>query len=135
MSSATIVQILLALLTVAVGVGTYLGAGRAGRLQASGTLADIDAKAYERAKMIYESAIDTLQEHVTGLREQMSVLDREVAKLQSTNRSLIIQVSELQDTNHSLTVQVRDLQDSNRQLLEELRRRDGGINAQGSTVS
>ena len=128
MSSATIVQILLALLTVAVGVGTYLGAGRAGRLQASGTLADIDAKAYERAKMIYESAIDTLQEHVTGLREQMSVLDGEVAKLQATNRSLIAQVTELQDTNHRLTVQVRELRDSNTQLIDELRRKDGITN-------
>jgi len=122
MDSATIVQILLAVLTVAVGAGTYLGAGRAGRLQASGTLADIDAKAYERAKMIYESAIDTLQEHVTGLREQMSVLDTEVVKLQSTNRSLIAQVTELQETNRSLTIQVRELQDSNDQLLSELRR-------------
>lgn len=125
MDGATVVEILLAVLTVAVGVGTYLGAGRAGRMQAAGTLADIDAKAYERAKMIYESAIDTLQEHVTTLRGQMGVLDEEVAKLQVTNRSLILQVSELQVTNTQLTHQVTELQLSNERLIAELQRRDG----------
>jgi|SRR5690242_5680539 len=124
MSSSVIVEILLAVLAAMVGLGSFVGANRAGRLQATGTLADIDSKAYERAKVIYESAIDTLQDHVLTLRDQMKTLDSEVAKLQATNRSLIQQVSELQATNRDLTIQVSELQAGNARLLVELRKRD-----------
>ena len=124
MSSSIIIEILLALLAAMVGLGSFVGANRAGRLQATGTLADIDAKAYERAKVIYESAIDTLQEHVLILRDQMKNLDAEVTRLQETNRSLIQQVSEMQAVNRDLTIQVSELQTGNARLLVELQKRD-----------
>ena len=126
MDGSTVVEILLAVLTVAVGVGTYLSAGRAARLQSTGTLADIDAKAYDRAKGIYESAIDTLQEQLGNLRTQMGTLDAEISRLQETNRSLMRQVADLQVTNGQLTVQVAELQASNDRLLAELRRKREG---------
>ena len=124
MSSSIIVEILLAVLAAMVGLGSFVGANRAGRLQATGTLADIDAKAYERARVIYESAIDTLNDHVVNLRAQMKSLDEEITRLQATNRSLIQQVSELQSTNRALIVQVSELQAGNARLLVELKKRD-----------
>lgn len=124
MGGTLVVEILLGILTVFVTVATFLGASRAGQRQATGTLADIDAKAYDRAKGIYESAIDTLEDQITHVREQMAMLDAEVEKLQNTNQSLIRQVFELQATNRSLTVQVSELKRSNDQLLEELRKKN-----------
>jgi cell division protein FtsB len=125
-----IVEILLSVLAVMIGVGSFVGASRANKLQSESAQTAIDATAYQRAREIYESAIDTLQEHVTGLREQMITLDSEVAKLQETNRSLMLQVSELQATNRDLTIQVAGLQRSNTELLVELRSHQDNNNAQ-----
>jgi len=109
MSPTIIVQILLAVLTVMVGLGAFIGANRANASQAAGAKSAIDAAAYERAKQIYESAIDTLQEQIQALREQMMSLDQEVIKLQQTNQSLVLRVAELQVTNHDLTEQISEL--------------------------
>lgn len=109
MSQSVIVEVLLAVLTVAIGVGSFLGASRANRAQTVGAQAAIDAAAYERAKEIYESAIDTLQEQIQALRVQMTSLDTEVTKLQQTNRNLLLRVTELQDTNTKLTTQISHL--------------------------
>jgi len=111
MSQNVIIEILLAVLTVAIGVGSFVGASRANSSQAAGTRAAIDAAAYERAKLIYESAIDTLQEQIQALRVQMSTLDEEVIKLQRTNQSLMIRVGELQATNSELTKQISELKE------------------------
>ena len=109
MSQSVIVEILLAVLTLAIGVGSFIGASRANSSQAAQARAAIDAAAYERAKQIYESAIDTLQEQIKALREQMTHLDKEVNKLQATNQSLVLRVAELQHTNNELTTQIADL--------------------------
>ena len=109
MSPTVIVQILLAVLTVMVGLGAFIGANRANTSQAAGTQSAIDAAAYERAKQIYESAIDTLQDQIQGLREQMTNLDQEVIKLQQTNQNLVMRVAELQRTNEELTTQISEL--------------------------
>ncbi|MGH7240489.1 MAG: hypothetical protein ACREHG_10575 [Candidatus Saccharimonadales bacterium] len=102
MGGSLIVEILLAVLTVAVAVGTYLGAARAGKAQASGVLADVDAKAYERARESYESAIATLVEHVERLKVQLEQIETEVEQLHKSNRDLLGQVEDLQIANSRL---------------------------------
>jgi peptidoglycan hydrolase CwlO-like protein len=109
MSQSVIVEILLAVLTLAIGIGSFVGASRANSSQAAGMKASIDAAAYERAKQIYESAIDTLQEQIQGLRDHLNGLDDEIGKLQVNNRNLMLRISELQQTNDQLTTQLSNL--------------------------
>lgn len=95
MGGATIVEILLSVLVVAVSVATYLGAARAGKNQAAGAVADVEAKAYQRAEVIYQDAIDTLVKHVERLKDQSETLEMEVNKLHRSNSDLLEQVSSL----------------------------------------
>jgi predicted nucleic acid-binding Zn-ribbon protein len=109
MSQSIVVEILLSVLAVMIGIGSFVGASRANKAQADGAKSAIDANAYLRAKEIYEGAIDALQDQIVALREQMVSLDTELTKLQQTNRNLILRVSELQDTNLELIKQIGEL--------------------------
>ena len=111
MSDATIVEILLAVLAAAITFGSFVGANRAGRIQNTGTLADIDAQAFESAKSIYESAIGTLGTHIGQLKDQIGNLDTEVTRLQQANRELRSQVVELQVANHRLEMELHGIRD------------------------
>lgn len=95
MTDATIIEILLAVLAVAIGVGSFIGATRAAKAQSDVAIVNIDAQAYERAQQIYESAISTLERRVTYLETQVETLNkandelsREVASLRRENLSL-----------------------------------------------
>ena len=106
MSSSIVVEILLAVLAMVVGLGSFVGANRAGKAQTAVTIADIDAQAYERAKGIYESAIDTLEKQLIRLRDQLTELDNEVMKLQESNRRMSMQVTDLRLANERLERQL-----------------------------
>ena len=112
MSDATIVEILLAILAAAITFGSFVGANRAGKVQGAGTLADIDAQAYEQARAIYESAIGTLGGHIQQLKDQIGNLDTEVTRLQVANRELRSQVTDLQIANHKLEVELHTMRDT-----------------------
>jgi prefoldin subunit 5 len=95
MTDSTLIEILLAVLAVAIGVGSFLGATRASRAQSEVAIVNIDAQAYERAQQIYESAISTLERRVTYLEGQVESLNndndelrRELAKLRRENEGL-----------------------------------------------
>lgn len=94
MSAQVVVEIFLGLLTVMVAVATYLGAARAGKTQASTAIAQIEADAYNRARGIYEAAIDQLEEQVARLQTQVNGLEEEVTKLRKSNRDLRRKVEE-----------------------------------------
>lgn len=85
MSQSLIIEILLAVLALAIGVGSFIGANRAGRAQADVAIVNIDAQAYERAKTIYESAINTLERRVTYLENQVTHLETDNTRI---NREL-----------------------------------------------
>ena len=119
MASSLIIEILLGLVAVMIGLGSFIGANRVEKLKANVSIADIDADAYERAKGIYESAIKALEGHVVRLREQMDILDVEVRKLQSSNRDLYLnnvelttQVAEMRAANARLTIELHQLRDT-----------------------
>lgn len=88
MSSQVVVELLLGVLTAMIAVATYLGAARAGKSQASTAIAQIEADAYNRARAIYEAAIDQLEEQVTRLQDQVDNLQEEVNLLRVSNRKL-----------------------------------------------
>ena len=113
MDSSLIVEILLGVLSVAIAFGSYIGASRVNRAQAETATTEIDAQAYQRAREIYESAIDALEEHVNRLKVQMVALGEEVTKLQASN-------AELHYTNIRLNVQVKELQSANHDLEHQL---------------
>ena len=80
MTQSLVIEILLALLALAIGVGSFIGSNRAGKAQAEVAIVNIDAQAYERAQTIYESAISTLERRVTYLEGQVDHLTVENAR-------------------------------------------------------
>lgn len=110
MDNTTIVEILLAVLSVIIGLTSYLGANRVSKQQADNAADDIDAQAYQRAREIYESAINELESHVNRLRVRMESLSDEVGLLRTQN-------NDMYQVNIRLNLQVRELQSAN-QVLE-----------------
>lgn len=102
MTDSTLIEILLGVLAVMVGVGSFLGASRAARVTAIGAQQDVEALAYERARKIYESAISSLDEQVKRLRHEIGNLDGEVRQLRESNREMSAQVNELSAANARL---------------------------------
>jgi prefoldin subunit 5 len=95
MTDTTIIEILLALVAVAIGVGSFLGSTRANKSQSDVAIINIDAQAYERAQQIYESAISTLEKRVTSLEKQVEIL-------QDHNDELTVEISRLHRENAEL---------------------------------
>lgn len=95
MTDATLIEILLAILALAIGVGSFIGATRASKAQADVAIVNIDAQAYERAQQIYESAISTLERRVTSLEKQVEIL-------QNKNDEMSTEVSRLRRENAQL---------------------------------
>lgn len=95
MTDSTIIEILLAVLALMVGIGSFVGATRASKAQSEVAIVNIDAQAYERAQQIYESAIRTLEGRVTYLENQVEHLTRqneeqakEIARMRTENDQL-----------------------------------------------
>lgn len=95
MTDSTIIEILLAVLAVMIGLGSFIGATRASKAQSDVAIINIDAQAYERAQQIYESAISTLEKRVTSLEKQVEIL-------QTHNEELTVEVSRLRRENAEL---------------------------------
>lgn len=106
MSDSLIVEILLAIVAVAIGIGSFVGASRASKVKAVGMHEEIEAGAYERARTIYEGAISQMEGQLTRLRSDISQLDAEVVKLRESNRKLSVQVTELTAANRQLLVEL-----------------------------
>lgn len=107
MRTDLIVEILLGLLAIAIGVGSFVGASRAAKVQALGLKRDVEQDAYSRASTIYENLIGSLEGQVTRLSGQVTGLETEVVKLRVSNSKLLVQVSELQETNEALLSEMR----------------------------
>lgn len=71
MNSTIIVEILLGLLTLIVGLVTFMAASRTQRQQHMADRTAVDAAAYERAREIYESALQTLREELSSTRSEL----------------------------------------------------------------
>lgn len=107
MSDSLIIQILLGVLALMIGVGSFVGASRAAKVQAVGMKASVEANAYQRATDIYEGAIDSLKDQVTRLREEIAALSLEVETLRRSNHAMADQVTELREANLRLIADMR----------------------------
>ncbi len=111
MNDSTLVEILLGVLALAIGVGSFVASGRAAKVQAIGLQADVESDAYERAKGIYEGAIGQLESQLRRLRDEVGSLEQEISKLRASNRVLSGELSELRETNQQLMIDLRERRD------------------------
>ena len=102
MSDALIVQILLGVLTIVIGVATYLSASRANQQQDRAATVAVDAAAYTRAREIYEGALGTLRVDVENMRIEI-VAHRE------SNNALRVEIGSLRESNNALRGEIAAL--------------------------
>lgn len=125
MNAGTFVDIILGILPVAVGIVAYINSQKAIRSQEGRAEAEVDAQAYDRARQIYESAIDAMSEQSDRMRKQeekqLELLSSEVQKLQESNGRLRAEITELQLANADLRTRVVELEATNMRLESEVR--------------
>jgi predicted RNase H-like nuclease (RuvC/YqgF family) len=102
-----------------IGVGAYLGAARANRASEVTARDAIDQKAYERAQLIYESALRISEQQVEGLRTRVNTLESKVQSLTDANYTLDAQLAHLTISNRSLASEVDRLRTYNDDLEKE----------------
>jgi small-conductance mechanosensitive channel len=119
MNQSLVVEILLGVLAVMIGVGAYLGAARANRATEVTARYAIDQKAYERAQMIYESALKVSEQQVEGLRARVATLEGRVQSLTEANYTLDAQLAHLTVSNRTLAGEVDRLRSHNDRLENE----------------
>jgi predicted nucleic acid-binding Zn-ribbon protein len=105
-STTLVVEILLALLATGLSAAAFFAATKANRTQAQAATTAVDAAAYERAKSLYESAIDTLQGQTGALHDQVVNLQTEVSRLRTQSADLQSEVTRLRVSNSDLREQV-----------------------------
>lgn len=93
------ITILLGVLTITLPMAAYFASTRATRLQVQATSADaeanreagriaVDAQAYDRARVLYEAAINVLRNQIEDLTERVASLSDEVHRLRAANEKL-----------------------------------------------
>lgn len=93
--------------TIVTGVITY----RTSRATTHVEQTKVDAAAYDRARLIYEGALTTLEEQLAGVRSQLNSVSAQLAQEQDTSaglrrqiRDLRIQMAELEQTVSDLRI-------------------------------
>lgn len=81
MSADLTVQILLGLLVLVVGFSGYITASRATRAQSASADKAVDAAAFERARQIYEGALETLRDELASCRSELLSARGEISGL------------------------------------------------------
>jgi predicted RNase H-like nuclease (RuvC/YqgF family) len=86
MDPTTILTIAIGFLGVAISIVIWLASTHASRVQEhentpSAYLKQVDMEAYERARKIYEGAIEQLESEITRLQSQLREFQTEVAQL------------------------------------------------------
>lgn len=80
----------------------------------------IDAQAYDRARKLYESVIDQLEEDAGRLRGQVNSLDQQVSVMREEGEGLRRANQELKSEVFQLRGAVKILQKSNDELHQEI---------------
>ena len=89
LSDAIIVEVLLAVLALMIGVGSFVGANRANKAPSlSPSQSEMDDIAADRAMKFYEASIAQLDAQVARLNERQDSSDKEINRLQEDNRML-----------------------------------------------
>ncbi|MBO4272373.1 hypothetical protein [Microbispora triticiradicis] len=69
----------------------------------------VDAEAYQRAKAVYESALDTMEEQLKQVRERLDVVTNQLTQEQDASIALRRQVRDLQTQLAAMEQTVADL--------------------------
>ncbi len=121
MNQSLVVEILLGVLAVMIGVGAYFGAARANRASEMTARDAIDQKAYERAQLIYESALSMSEKQVAGLRERDAVLESKLDALTKANIAFEVQVANLKASNERMDAEIDRLRGFNNDISDSER--------------
>ncbi|MER7126734.1 hypothetical protein [Micrococcus luteus] len=106
MIDASVIAAVVAGLAAVVGAWfSYRASTRATAVEGS----KVDAAAYERARAIYESALQTLEDQLVKLRERMTELNQQLAQEQDTSNAMRAQIRELRSQVDLLEDTVTDL--------------------------
>jgi len=108
------ITILLGVATLALPTAAYFASTRATRLQVRQGARDaeanrevnrvaVDAAAYERARQMYEAAIDVLKDQIGDLTARVASLSEEVHSLRSANEKLEREVTRWRTAAERLT--------------------------------
>jgi chromosome segregation ATPase len=114
------VAAVIGILAATIAYATFRLSARANKSQADASKAVVDAQAYERAKVLYESMIKTVKDEADHLRVQVGRLESTVDDLQTANTALTHTIAEAQGEVSKLRREVRSLQTSNRALTAEV---------------
>lgn len=72
MSIDRVIEILLGVITIAIGFTTFWLATKSTRIQSGAAVKAVDAEAFKRAKEIYESALDAVREELVETRSDLA---------------------------------------------------------------
>lgn len=103
LDTSLIVTILLGIATVTIAFASFRVASRANRAQSEAVVVAVDAGAYERAKSIYEGAIETLTDQVGEFRSQIVTLQADMRLLRDQSAELQTEVARLRLSNDTLS--------------------------------
>jgi len=114
------ITILLGVATLALPAAAYFASTRATRLQVRQGAVDaaanrevnrvaVDAAAYERARQMYEAAIDVLKDQISDLTGRVTSLTEEVHSLRSANEKLEREVHKWRLAAEQLTLELEKL--------------------------
>ena len=102
MSAGALSVLIIGVLGLIVAIATIWLSGHAARTQAGAAVKGVDAAAYDRARELYESAIDNLQEETRRLEAQVASLRAEVAAVHDQAGLLQAEIRKLRQSNDAL---------------------------------
>jgi chromosome segregation ATPase len=94
-----VIEILLALMTITIGYASFSMATRSTRSEKESSIRSVDAGAFERARVIYEGALDTLRDELVACRAELAVAHTALETLRS----------ELSTAHYDLTAARREI--------------------------
>lgn len=96
MTTDRVIEILLALMTVVIGYSSFAMATRTTRIERKAAVRAVDAGAFDRAKMIYEGALDTLRDELQACRTELTTAHRDLTAARNEIASLRADIYVLQ---------------------------------------
>lgn len=95
------IEIILGVMTLAIGFTSFWLATKSTRIQSGAAVKAVDAEAFERAKEIYESALTAVREELVETRKDLSSTRVELA---DTRNELIAARKEVTALRHDIEI-------------------------------
>lgn len=95
MGADRFIEVFLGLLTLIVGYTSFVMATRTTRIQEKASVRAVDAAAFDRAKQIYEGALDTLRGELVACRADLTTARSDLTTARSEIAGLRIDIAGL----------------------------------------